>query len=100
MILVYITNPDKKTALKVARHLLAKKLIACGNIFPAESLYMWQSKKTQAKEFVLLAKTIDKHFTAIQKEVAKIHPYKIPCVIKIASKANSAFLTWLKGEVV
>lgn len=100
MILVYITNPNKKTTLKMARHLLAKKLIACANIFATDSLYFWRGKNIQAKEIILLAKTTAKNFTQIKKEVTKIHPYDLPCVIKLKAEANPAFAAWVKSEVI
>ena len=78
MILVYITNPDKKTALKVARHLLAKKLIACGNIFPAESLYMWQSKKRRPKNLCFWPKLLINILQPFKKRSLKFIPIKFP----------------------
>lgn len=100
MILVYITNPNKKTALKIARHLLVKKLIACANIFSTDSLYFWRGKNVQTKETILLAKTDNKNFTKIKQEVAKIHPYDLPCIIKLKAEANPAFAAWVKSEVI
>ena len=38
-IFIYITNPNKDEAKKIAKHLLNKKLIACGNIYPINSIY-------------------------------------------------------------
>ena len=44
MAFVYITCKDKKEARKISRFLLEKKLIACANIFPIESMYRWEGK--------------------------------------------------------
>ena len=33
-VFVYITNPTKEGANKIAKHFLKKRLIACANIFP------------------------------------------------------------------
>jgi periplasmic divalent cation tolerance protein len=98
MILVYITNPTKKVAQKIAKHLLKNRLIACANIFEIESFYWWQKKIERTKEFVLLGKTIEKSFEKIKKEVEKIHPYETPCLLKIKAKANEKYLNWLKSE--
>ncbi|MDP1628992.1 MAG: divalent-cation tolerance protein CutA [bacterium] len=107
LIFIYITNPNKKEAGKIARHLLEKRLIACANIFPIESLY-WRRGSTgsprggkivQDKEFVLIAKTAVKNFSRIKKEVEKIHPYSIPCIVKIPVEANSKYAEWLKKEI-
>jgi periplasmic divalent cation tolerance protein len=43
-VFIYITNPSKKEAKRLAKHLIEKRLIACANIFPIESLYWWKNK--------------------------------------------------------
>ncbi len=98
-ILLYITNPTRAEAKKIAKHLLKKKLIACGNIFPINSLYRWKGKVVDDKEFVLLAKTTQAKFNAVKKEVEKIHSYDVPCIIKIPVSSNKKYFEWLKGEV-
>jgi len=99
MILVYITNPTKKWVEKIAKVLLKKRLIVCSNIFEIESFYWWRGKIEKAKEFVLIGKTIEKKYEKIKKEVEKIHPYEIPCVLKIKAEANKKYLNWLKSEI-
>jgi periplasmic divalent cation tolerance protein len=98
-IFIYITNPNKNQAQKIAKHLLKERLIACANIFPIESLYWWQGKITADNEYVLIAKTTEANFKKVQKTVEKIHPYKIPCIIKIPITPNQKFSHWLKNEV-
>jgi len=39
MILVYITNPTKRVAEKIANFLLKKRLIDCANIFEVKNHY-------------------------------------------------------------
>lgn len=98
-IFVYITNPTKKEAKKIANHLLKKRLIACGNIFPINSLYWWKGKIVDDAEFVLIAKTTRANFEKVKKEVEKIHSYKIPCIIKIPVSSNKKYFDWLKKEI-
>lgn len=99
MILVYIPCSNKKEAKKVALHLLRKKLIACANIFPIESMYLWKGKIEKSKEFVALVKSVEKNWARIQKEVRKVHSYSVPCMIRISAKGNKEYEKWLKGEV-
>jgi periplasmic divalent cation tolerance protein len=100
MIFVYITNPDKKTALKISKYLLENRLCACVNIFKIQSLYWWQGKIENTGEYVVIAKTKDKNYSKIEKEIIKIHPYKIPCILKIKiDKANKDYLDWLMREI-
>jgi len=99
MILNYITCKDKKEAKNIANHLMKKKLIACANIFPIESLYKWKEKLENNKEIVLLAKTTNKKSNTVEKEVKKIHSYDIPCIIKINATANKDYEKWLNAQI-
>ena len=99
MVLIYITVPNKKEAQKISKYLLSKKLCACTNIFPIESFYLWKNKIQNSKEYVVLAKTIDKNYRKIEQEIIKIHSYSTPCVIKIKADANKEYLDWIKNEL-
>lgn len=98
-IFVYITNPTKEEARKITKHLLEKRLIACANIFPINSLYWWEDKIADENEFVLIAKTSEDKFEKVKNEVEKIHSYTIPCIIKIPVSSNKKFFDWLKNEI-
>jgi periplasmic divalent cation tolerance protein len=98
-ILVYITNPTIEEARKIAKHLLEKKLIACANIFPITSLYWWEGKIADEKEFVLIAKTSEDNYEKVKNEVEKIHSYSTPCIIKIPVSSNKKYFDWLKTEI-
>lgn len=98
-IFVYITNPSKKEAERITNCLLKKRLIVCGNIFPIDSLYWWKKKIAKEQEFFLIAKTIDKNFKEIKKEVEKMHPYSVPFIAKIPADINKKYFKWLEGEI-
>ncbi len=95
MKLIYITCKDTEEAEKISKHLLRKRLIACANIFPIKSMYLWEGKITDDNEVVLLAKGMD--YENIKKEVKKIHSYKIPCILKINVDGNSEYLNWVSN---
>src|SRR3989344_4460609 len=99
IILAYITCKNRNGAKRIASHLLNKRLIACANILPIDSMYRWKSKIEKGKEAVLIAKSTPKHFASIKNEVKRIHSYKTPCILKIGAKANPEFETWIREEV-
>jgi periplasmic divalent cation tolerance protein len=99
IVFIYITNPTKTIAKKIAKHLLKKRLIACANIFPINSLYWWGGKICDEKEFVLIAKTAEEKFEEVKEEVEKMHPYSVPCITKILVEPNKKYLNWLIKEV-
>jgi len=99
MTIVYITCKDEEEAVKISKHLLEKKLIACSNMHPIRSMYWWEGKIQNEKETVIIAKTLEKNFEKIKEEVAKIHSYDVPCILKIDAEANESYDTWVNEEV-
>lgn len=100
IILVYITNPNKKTALKVSKYLIEKRLAACVNIFKTQSLYWSKGKIESSGEYVIIAKTLSNYYAEIEKEVRKIHPYEIPCILSFkVDKINNDYLNWLLNNI-
>jgi periplasmic divalent cation tolerance protein len=100
MIFIYITCSNKKEAKKIGLTLVKKRLAACCNIFPIESIYWWQDKVAKDREVVLIAKTLKKNFKKVEKEVKKLHGYKVPCILEISIKeGNIKYLNWLKNAL-
>ncbi|MCH8741957.1 divalent-cation tolerance protein CutA [Patescibacteria group bacterium] len=100
MVLIYITCRDKKEARKIASYLIKRRLTACCDIFPIDSIYWWNNKIVKDKEMVLILKTLKKNFTIIEREVKKLHSYNTPCILEISvSKVSSKYLRWLNKEL-
>jgi periplasmic divalent cation tolerance protein len=98
-VFIYITNPTKEEAKRIAEHLLEQKLIACANFFPISSLYLWEGKIADGEEVILIAKTSEANFEKVRNEVEKIHSYAIPCIVKISVSSNKKYFDWLKSEI-
>lgn len=98
MILIYITCKDNKEAKKISKHLLEKRLVACTNIHPIESMYWWKGKIQDDKEVVVLAKTGEKNYEKVKEEVKKLHSYEIPCILRIRAEANKEYNKWIERE--
>lgn len=100
MILIYVTCKDIEEAKKISKNLLEKRLIACANMFPINSMYWWEGKINEDKEFALIIKTKKEKFDEVKKEIKKIHSYKVPCIVSFDIKrGNEDFLNWIKKEV-
>ena len=54
---LYVTFPDEETAKTIGKKLLDLKLIACINILPIQSLYLWQNVMEEGNEMIGLLKT-------------------------------------------
>jgi len=99
MTLIYITCKDEEEAVKISRHLLNEKLIACSNMHPIRSMYRWNGKIKDEREFVIIAKTLDKYYEKIKEDVKKMHTYDVPCILKIDAEANEEYNQWVIDEV-
>ena len=98
-IFVYVTAANKKEADMIGLHLLKKKLIACANIFPISSLYLWKGKVQKGNEYVIILKTVKSNYNKIKTEIEKIHSYDVPCIIQIPVTVNEKYGGWMRKEI-
>lgn len=97
-LLFYITHPDEKSARDLSERLLNKRLVACANIFPVTSAYWWQGAIQHEGEWVSVVKTRLELEKNVEQEVQKIHPYKLPCILRFEVRANDAYEQWIVAE--
>jgi periplasmic divalent cation tolerance protein len=98
--LVLVTAPDLKTARKLARAALGKRLIACANLVPKiESHYRWRGKIEHGAEVLLILKTTAGRLAALEKLVLELHPYDTPeFVVLSLNDGNRRYLNWLESS--
>jgi len=77
-----------------------RRLIACANIFGGvNSVYRWKGQLADETEWVMIGKTAEEKFDEVRRVVEDLHPYEIPCIIKIPVCVNNSFGAWLKDEI-
>lgn len=93
---VYMTARDKGEALKIAKVLLEKKLIACANIFDnVTSVYEWDGNVCEEGEAVAIFKTQKGMFEPIKREVLALHSYEVPALFAFeADETLESFAAW------
>lgn len=94
---VTTTASTKEEAVKIAETLLDKKLAACVQIIPAvESHYIWNGKKETAQEFMLLIKTAEQSYPAVEQAIKSIHSYETPEIIAVPlTHGSKEYLSWI-----
>jgi len=99
-IFVYITVPAAFDARNLAATLVTDRLAACANILPGmKSIYHWEGKIEEAEETVVLLKTRDTLFPAVEARVKELHPYETPCITALpVTAAHKPYLEWILGE--
>ena len=100
MRIIYVTTKNVAEAKRISQQLLEKKLAACINMFPIESMYWEDGEIQENTEFVILVKTSDGNFEKVEKEIIKLHSYYTSAIFswKI-DKINKKYDSWLKGQI-
>ena len=98
---VLTTAPSEEEARKIARALVGERLAACVNIIPkVESIYRWQDKVEEAREYLLLIKTTESAFALLQEKLKQLHSYELPECVALAMTAGSpSYLKWIDDSV-
>jgi periplasmic divalent cation tolerance protein len=97
--LILCTCPDAGTADRLAAALIAERLAACVNILPGlKSVYEWQGVVETAQEHLLIIKSHQQRFAAVEAAIKKLHPYELPEIIALAIGNGSAeYLKWINS---
>ena len=100
--LILCTCPSAEVAENLARHLVAERLAACVNILPGvRSVYLWQGEIEAAQEQLLLIKSAQSQYAAIELAIKTLHPYQVPEIIALPIEQGSAeYLQWIDSCLV
>jgi periplasmic divalent cation tolerance protein len=97
-IVVLVTCRSLREARTIARELVERRLVACGNVVeaPVRSIYRWKGKVESAKEFLLILKSSRQRFAALEAAVQKLHSYDVPEIVALPIATGSrAYLGWV-----
>ncbi len=100
--LIITTCPNLKSAKKISRILLSKKLVACANIIKnVKSIYSWKGKIIESKEFLIFLKTKKILYRKIEDTIKRNHPYEVPEIISFEiENGDKNYLNWIKGSTI
>ena len=97
--MAYVTAPDRKTAWKIARGIVDRRLAACANFWPIDSVYRWRGSREEAQEFVIVFKTRKALLQKLIAQVRRMHPHEVPCIVSYQmGPALPAYLDWIDAE--
>ena len=100
ILVVYCTCPDEKTARRLAAGLVENRLAACVNVLPEiRSIYRWQGSVHDDGESLMVIKTAQKGFAALEKWLLEHHPYDLPEVIAVpVEQGLPEYIDWVARE--
>ncbi len=93
---IFITAGSKEEADKISRGLVESKLAFCVSTLPkVQSTYYWEDKIHVDKEFLLIVKTRQDQYEALETWVKNNHSYEVPEII--ALPIEQGLPAYLKG---
>jgi len=92
---------SEEEARKIAHYLVEQRLAACVNIVPqVESIYRWQGKVEEAREWLLVIKTTAAAFEKVREAIEQLHSYELPeCICMAIDAGSPKYMQWI-GESV
>ena len=96
-IIVLVTCGSEEEALKIANTLVEDHLGACVNLVsPIRSIYRWEGKIWDEKEWLLVIKTQKLRFKEVEEKIKSLHSYSVPEIICLPIVDGSpSYLNWI-----
>jgi periplasmic divalent cation tolerance protein len=99
-LVVLCTCPDEPTAQRIAREVVSLGLAACVNrLEGVRSTYRWKGALQDEPEVLLVIKTVQGRYEALEMRLKALHPYEVPEIIAVPILAGSeGYLAWIAAE--
>lgn len=96
-LLVYSTCPDRNCAEQIAQQLVELRLAACVSIAPGlTSIYRWKELVERDEELLLIIKTSERSYSALETKLNELHPYELPEIVAIRiERGHPQYLNWI-----
>jgi len=100
-VVILVTASSQKECREIASRLIEEKLAACVNITqPVQSVYHWEGKVEESREFLMFIKTNRDLFPEVKAEISQIHSYHTPEIICLPIIEGSPnYLQWINDSV-
>ena len=97
-LIVFVTTSSNEEANRIAEALVGQRLAACVNIISAiQSIYRWEDKITRDQESLMIIKTTDERYAALERRVKEMHSYSTPEVVALRiERGSEQYLNWLR----
>ena len=94
--MIITTFPRKKDAERIAKELVKRRLAACVQIIPANSVYRWNGSIKNDREVICMIKGRRKDFERVECAIKELHSYEVPEIISVRMDGGSRdYMAWL-----
>ena len=95
-LVVTTTLASAESARALARTLVERRLAACVQSLPVESVYRWKGEVVEEPEVLLVVKTRRDLYDELERVVRAEHPYEVPELIAFdVERGLPAYLVWV-----
>ncbi len=96
-IVVITTAGTEDQANLLAQELVERRHSCCVNIVPVHrSIYRWQGEICTDSEYMLVIKSREEEYEAIEKAIKELHSYDLPEILCFnVSRGEEGFLQWI-----
>jgi periplasmic divalent cation tolerance protein len=99
-VVVLVAAGSQQEARTIARVAVERKLAACAQILPIQSVYEWEGKIEEDAEYLVLLKTQRAAYQELEACVNEQHSYEVPEILALPIAAGlEAYMTWMAGVV-
>ena len=100
-LVVVTTVGNEEQANEIARELVCRRHAACVNIVPGlKSFYRWQGKVCRDSEFLLMIKTQESEYAAVEAKIRELHSYELPEILAFkVTRGEANFLAWIEQSL-
>lgn len=95
----YIPVSNAAEAATLGNLAINEQLAACANVFPVQSVFMWEGSLQQEPEFILVLKTMPRKKRALRELMESRHSYETPCILSWDAEVNEAYGGWVNQQV-
>ncbi len=98
-LVVLTTVGGEDDARGLIRGLVEDRVVACGTIVAANSIFRWEGAVTEERETLVLLKTRRACWVDLESAVKRRHPYEVPELLALPVEAGlDAYLQWVDKE--
>ena len=100
VLIVLVTTASQKEAVRIGEKMVNARLAACANVIPGiKSIYRWKGKVIKSGETLLMLKSTELRYQALEKSIKAMHSYETPEIVALEIGAGlDQYMNWVRGE--
>ena len=99
LLLLITTVPNKLLAEQIAKSLIKRNLAACVSIKEIKSIYKWEKKILENKEFELKIKSLPENLNKLTHIIKEKSTYEVPELIYKIFDSENSYFQWIKESI-